>query len=98
MSPDDYYVVRANALEDNVRFYRVVKGRREELAGKNLKVVPGQWHKLAIRAEADTFAVSFDDKLLFSATDATFANAGKIALWTKADSITHFDQLAIEPL
>ncbi len=90
--------MRANALEDNVRFYRVFKGRREELAGKNLKVAPGQWHNLAIRAEGNKFAVSFDDKPLFSATDATFANAGKIALWTKADSITHFDQLAIEPL
>ena len=97
-SANDYYVVRANALEDNVRFYRVVKGRREQLAGANIKVAPSQWHTLAIRAEGDRFAIAFDGKPLFSATDATFANAGKIALWTKSDSITHFDQLAIEPL
>jgi hypothetical protein len=97
-SPDNYYVVRANALEDNVRFYRVVKGRREQLAGVNTKVASGQWHTLAIRAEGNRFTISFNDKQLFTATDDTFAGAGKIALWTKADSITHFDQLAIQPL
>jgi hypothetical protein len=47
---DDYYVARANALEDNVRFYRVVKGRREQLAGADLKVSANQWHMLTLRA------------------------------------------------
>jgi hypothetical protein len=49
-TPDDYYVVRANALEDNVRFYRVVKGRREQLKGANIKVASNQWHILGLRA------------------------------------------------
>ena len=97
-SPDNYYVVRANALEDNVRFYRVVKGRREQLASANTKVAPGQWHELGLRADGDRFTVSFDGKQLFSAADSTFAEAGKIALWTKADSITHFDSIRIHPL
>jgi hypothetical protein len=97
-SPDDYYVVRANALEDNVRFYRVVKGRRQQIAGVNTKVASGQWHELALRAEGNRFAVAFDGKELFTATDATFANAGMVALWTKADSVTHFDRITIQPL
>jgi hypothetical protein len=97
-SPDDYYVVRANALEDNVRFYRVVKGQRQQIAGANTKVAPGQWHDLALRAEGNRFAISFDGKPLFTATDTTFADAGKVALWTKADSVTHFDRIAIQPL
>jgi hypothetical protein len=97
-SPDDYYVVRANALEDNVRFYRVVKGRREQLAGVDTKVASGRWHALGLRAEGGRFTVSFDGKTLFTATDATFADAGRIALWTKADSITHFDSIAIRQL
>jgi hypothetical protein len=97
-SPDDYYVVRANALEDNVRFYRVVKGRRQQIEGVNTKVASGQWHDLALRAEGNRFTISFDGKTLFTATDATFANAGKVALWTKADSVTHFDRIAIQPL
>jgi hypothetical protein len=97
-SPDDYYVVRANALEDNVRFYRVVKGRRQQLAGINTKVASGQWHRLAIRAEGNRFTVTFDGTHTFSATDDTFAGAGKVALWTKADSVTHFAEITLKPL
>jgi hypothetical protein len=48
-TPDDYYVVRANALEDNVRFYRVVKGKREQLKGANIKVATNEWHTLELR-------------------------------------------------
>lgn len=95
---DNYYVVRANALEDNVRFYRVVKGRREQLDGRNLKVRGNEWHVLGLRAEGDRFTVSYDGKVLYTAKDATFASAGKVALWTKSDSVTRFDQLTIRPL
>jgi len=97
-TPDDYYVVRANALEDNINFYRVVKGRRSQIKGFNAKVASGQWHTLGLRAEGDTFTVSFDGKPVFTAEDKTFAEAGKVALWTKADSVTHFDTIAIAPL
>ncbi len=97
-TPDDYYVVRANALEDNVRFYRVVKGRRAEIKGSNTKVAGNQWHTLGLRAEGERFTVTFDGKPLFTVEDKTFANAGKVALWTKADSVTHFDQVSITPL
>jgi len=97
-TPDDYYVVRANALEDNVRFYRVVKGRRAEIKGSNTKVATNQWHTLGLRAEGEHFTVSFDGKTLFTVEDKTFPNAGKVALWTKADSVTHFDAISITPL
>ena len=97
-TPDDYYVVRANALEDNVRFYRVVKGKREQLASANTKVATNTWHTLALKAEGDRFTVSYDGNELFTARDATFAEAGKVALWTKADSVTYFDSLTIRPL
>ena len=98
LTPDDYYVARANALENNVRFYRVVKGRREQLAGANTKVSANQWHTLALKAEGDRFTVSFDGKALISARDGTFPNAGRVALWTKADSVTYFDTISIRPL
>jgi hypothetical protein len=97
-TPDDYYVARANALEDNVRFYRVVKGRREQLASANAKVAANQWHTLALRAEGDRFTVSFDGKALLTAQDNTFPDAGRVALWTKADSVTYFDTISIMPL
>ena len=95
---DNYYVVRANALEDNVRFYRVVKGRREQLDGVNTKVAANQWHSLGLKAQGDRFTIEFDGKTLFTTTDKTFAEAGKIALWTKSDSVTRFDQIAIDAL
>jgi hypothetical protein len=97
-TPDDYYVVRANALEDNVNFYRVVKGRRSQIKGMSTKVTANQWHTLGLRAEGERFTISFDGKFLFTAEDKTFADAGKIALWTKADSVTHFDAISITPL
>ena len=95
---DNYYVARANALEGNVRFYRVVGGRREQLSGANLKVTANEWHTLGLRAEGERFTISYDGKTLFSATDSTFAMAGGVALWTKADSVTRFDQVVISPL
>jgi hypothetical protein len=96
--PDNYYVLRANALEDNVNFYRVVKGSRREIQGASAKVASDVWHVLGLKAEADTFSISFDGKLLFTVKDPTFANAGKVALWTKADSVTRFDTLSIRTL
>ena len=93
-----HLIARANALEDNVRFYRVVKGKREQLAGADLKVSANQWHTLSLKAEGDRFTVSFDGSALFSAQDATFEDAGKIALWTKADSVTYFDTISIVTL
>jgi len=97
-TPDDYYVARANALEDNVRFYRVVKGNREQLAGANVKVSANQWHTLALKAEGDSFTVTFDGKALISTRDSTFPDAGKVALWTKADSVTYFDTISMRSL
>jgi hypothetical protein len=95
---DNYYVVRANALEDNVRLYRVVRGDRQQLASASTKVTSGVWHTLMLRAEGDRLSVSFDGKLLLTHSDRTFPGPGKVALWTKADSVTHFDQLTIRPL
>jgi hypothetical protein len=92
---DNYYVVRANALEDNVRLYRVIRGRRIQFAGANIKVPSGVWQELGISARGDRFEVSFEGKRLYEATDSTLANPGRVALWTKADSVTHFDDLRI---
>jgi hypothetical protein len=98
IDPDNYYVVRANALEDNVRFYRVVKGSGEQIEGANTKVSANEWHTLSLRAEGERFTVTFDGKPLYTATDRTFAAAGRVALWTKADSVTRFDRVEINAM
>ena len=96
LDADNYYVVRANALEDNVRFYRVVQGRREQIGGTDIKVTSNEWHALGLKAKGERFTIEFDGKTLFSTSDKTFAGAGKIGLWTKSDSVTRFDQIAID--
>ncbi len=95
LDADHYYVVRANALEDNVNLYRVVKGRRQEIKGASATVTSGDWHLLSLRAQGPSLTVSFDGKMLFRADDRTFPSPGRVALWTKADSVTRFDGLNI---
>ncbi len=95
---NNYYVVRANALEDNVRLYKVVGGQRRQFAGANIKVPSGVWQELRLTARGDRFEVFLNGKSLYGATDTTFANPGRVALWTKADSVTHFDDLRIQTL
>jgi hypothetical protein len=96
--PNNYYVTRANALENNVRFYRVVAGRRQQLASANAKVMAGEWHTLSLKAQGDRFTVSFDGKVLHTTADKTFGSPGKVGLWTKADSVTRFNWIEIKPL
>jgi hypothetical protein len=95
---NNYYVVRANALEDNVRLYRVVAGRRQQFAGWNGKVASQTWHTLAIEARGNRFQAFFDGKGVIDAQDDTFKDAGKLGVWTKADSVTYFAILAAKPL
>ena len=91
----NYYVARANALEDNVRLYKVVDGQRRQIAGQNLKVGAGTWHSLSLKIEGDLLQVDFDGKRVIETHDATFSGPGKVGLWTKADSLTHFNDLKI---
>ena len=95
---NNYYIARANALEDNIRFYRVVKGNRQQLASANVKVRSGEWRTLTLRADGENFAVASDGQQLFTVRDGTFPQAGKVGLWTKADSVTNFDQVEIKSL
>ncbi|MFT5125945.1 MAG: hypothetical protein ACI9TH_003186 [Kiritimatiellia bacterium] len=99
---DNYYVVRANALEDNVVLYKVEDGRRSALDivgrkggyGLDAKVANKQWQVLRVEFNEDLFTVFLDTKQLFQVKDATFQAAGRVGLWTKADSNTHFDDFS----
>lgn len=102
---DNYYIVRANALEDNVVLYKVERGKRTDLKpigaglfayGKKAQVPGGQWNTLRVSVRGSRFAVSLNGEHLFDVEDDTFAGAGKVGLWTKADSVTSFDDFEIE--
>ena len=88
---DNYYVARANALEDNLTIYHTTKGKRVSFKNVNTKVASGQWHTLRVDFEANKFTVTFDGQKLIEATDDSFKDAGKVGVWTKADSVTLFD-------
>ena len=94
--PQSYYIVRANALENNFRLYRIVKGKRLQFAGANVKVSSGQWHTVRVVAKGDRITCWFDGKQLIDAHDKTYTS-GKIGLWTKADSVIAFDDLTVSP-
>jgi hypothetical protein len=96
---NNYYVTRANALEDNVVLYKTVNGARSSLDivgrsggyGVNIPVPSNTWHTLRVDFKASRFSVSFNGKQLFEVEDSTFTDAGMVGLWTKADSVTLFD-------
>jgi len=99
---NNYYVVRANALEDNVVLYKTVRGARSSLDivgrkggyGVRVAVPANQWHTLRVEFAGSRFKVIFNGQPLFEVEDATFADAGMVGLWTKADSVTAFDAFA----
>ncbi|MGH9936945.1 MAG: family 16 glycoside hydrolase [Blastocatellia bacterium] len=100
---DNYYIVRANALENNVVLYKVQNGKREDLPlkgegrtyGKKTPVPKNQWSELRMTAKGNLFTVWLNGQKLYEVEDGTFAEAGKVGLWTKADSVTYFDDLKV---
>ena len=92
---DNYYIARCNALEDNCTIYHVVNGRRQAFQNRNVKVATNTWHTLNVEARADHFVVTYDGAKVLDATDRAFNGAGKVGLWTKADSIIYFDNLSV---
>jgi Domain of Unknown Function (DUF1080) len=94
--PGNYYIARANALENNVILFKTVKGKRSKLKEVPVKVTPGEWHTLRFEANGRRLTISFDGKVVIDRNDRTFANPGQIGLWTKADSVSAFANFKIE--
>jgi len=88
---NNYYIARANALENNVTIYHTINGRRTEKKRTNMKVASNAWHTLRVDFQDNHFTVTFDGKKAIEWDDATFKDAGKVGVWTKADSVTLFD-------
>ena len=91
---DNYYIARANALEDNVTIYHTINGKRTEKKRTDMKVASNQWHTLRVDFHGDLFSVTLDGKKAMEWTDDTFKDAGKVGVWTKADSVTLFDDFS----
>ena len=91
---NNYYIARANALEDNVTIYHTIGGKRVAFKSIKTKVKSGVWHTLRVDFEGNKFTVTFDGNKVIEATDQSFPNAGKVGVWTKADSVTLFDDFS----
>jgi hypothetical protein len=103
---ENYYVVRANALEGNVVLYKVENGKRSDLKptgmgssayGMKANVPRVAWGSLRVSVRGPRFEVILADQKLFEVEDRTFAGPGSVGVWTKADSVTLFDDLRVEP-
>lgn len=90
---DNYYVARWNPLEDNLRAYKVVGGKRSMLESVAVKTDATRWHTLGVHAKGPAFEVSFDGTVMITVEDSSFAIAGKVGVWTKADAASSFDDL-----
>ncbi|MDA7916186.1 DUF1080 domain-containing protein [Verrucomicrobia bacterium] len=102
----NYYVVRANSLEGNVVAYKTEDGERSSIGvkdnitsyGVDVPVPHKEWNTLRVIAQGDLFEIFLNDKKLFEVENNVFNKPGKVGLWTKADAVTHFDDLIIKVL
>jgi hypothetical protein len=91
---DNYYILRANALEDNVNFYIYASGKRSHIRGSSIKVPSNEWQELRVEVEGNHFRGFLNDQLVIEASDGSYS-AGRVGLWTKADSVTFFDNIQV---
>src|SRR5207245_3195519 len=84
---NNYYIARANALENNVTIYHTIKGKRTEKKRTKMQVASSTWHTLRVDFNGNHFTVTFDGKHLFDVEDTTFNAAGKVGVWKKSESV-----------
>jgi len=91
---DNYYVARANALENNVSLYYTANGRRNTIKYVDAPVPGNTWHTLRVEFSGKKMRVSLDGKQYIETDDDHIAGAGAVGVWTKADSVTLFDDFS----
>jgi hypothetical protein len=91
---DNYYVARANALENNVSLYYTASGRRNTLKYVDAPVPANAWHTLRVEFSGKRISVALNGKTCIEMDDGRIAGAGSVGVWTKADSVTAFDDFA----
>ena len=91
---DNYYIARANALENNVSLYYTEKGRRITLKYVDAPVPANTWHTLRVEFSGTRIRVALNGKVCIELDDAHIAGAGSVGVWTKADSVTAFDDFS----
>jgi hypothetical protein len=94
----NYYVARCNTVNENVRLYHFVDGRRTELAEWEGSAAPGVWHTIALEVKGDRLTVFFNGKKVIEHQDGVFPGAGRVGLFTKAEAVSQFDDFSATAL
>ena len=87
---NNYYLCRMNPLESNFRVYKVVGGKRTQLATADVEAVAGKWHTIRVVHSGNHIQCSFNGKPMLDVKDEAFKKAGQLGLWTKSDAQTRF--------
>ncbi|MBN2562886.1 MAG: DUF1080 domain-containing protein [Phycisphaerae bacterium] len=95
---NNYYICRLNPLESNYRVYKVVDSKRRQLDSETVALQAGRWYSIRITMIGEQITCSLDGARMLEAKDGTFADSGMVGLWTKADAVTSFDDLAVRSL
>jgi hypothetical protein len=97
---DTYYLARCNTSGwgSNLRIYRFMKGERKEIAEAEVDAKQGQWYDIALEVRGDQLTAIFNGKQVLSITDTSIVGPGRCGVWTKAESVSYFDDLTVIPL
>jgi len=94
----NYYITRANPLENNFRVYRVVNGNRKQMKSANVTMTKGEWFTIKVVTTGNNIDCYYNGQKLLSHSDETFPNAGLVGFWSKADAVSLFDDFRVRPL
>ncbi len=94
----NYYITRANPLENNFRVYKVVNGNRKQMQSVNIKMQKGEWYNIRVVTTGKAVECYYNGQKLLSHSDDTFPNAGLVGFWSKADAVSLFDDLKVKTL
>jgi hypothetical protein len=96
LDKDNYYIIRANPLENNIRLYKVVEGKRKQMESKDINMRNGEWFTIKVVANNNKINCYYNGEEVFTSTDDTFPGAGAVGFWSKADAVSLFDDLTIK--
>jgi hypothetical protein len=96
LDKNNYYIIRANPLENNIRLYKVVDGRRKQLESKEIKIQTGEWFTIKVIVNKNEIDCYYNGEKVFDSSDDTFPGAGAVGFWSKADAVSLFDDLTIK--
>jgi hypothetical protein len=94
----NYYIMRVNPLEDNIRLYKVVNGNRNQMQSEKASTKTGEWFTVKVKAVGSRIECFLNGQKVLSDTDDTFPDPGLVGFWSKADAVSLFDDLKIKVL